>query len=82
MTPRTGIRRRYGSDGEHGQMIVLFALCLVAIIAVAGLLIDGGLAWSNRRQAQAAADTAALAAAKAIVAGAATASRRRRPWRT
>lgn len=67
MTPRTGIGRRYGRDGEHGQMIVLFALCLVAIIAVAGLLIDGGLAWSNRRQAQAAADTAALAAAKAIV---------------
>ena len=53
--------------GQHGQMIVLFALSLVAIIAVAGLLIDGGRAWSNRRQAQAAADTAALAAAKDIV---------------
>jgi hypothetical protein len=49
-------------------MIVLFALCLIAIIAMAGLLVDGGMAWANRRQAQAAADTAALAAAKAIVA--------------
>jgi len=69
MTPRTGLRRRYGRNGEHGQMLVLFALTLIfAIIAMAGLLIDGGMAWSNRRQAQAAADTAALAAAKAIVA--------------
>ena len=67
MTRRMGHRHRYGHDGEHGQMIVLFAICLVAIVAMAGLLIDGGLAWANRRQAQAAADTAALAAAKNIV---------------
>jgi hypothetical protein len=44
-------------------------MCLLVVIAMAGLLIDGGLAWTNRRQAQAAADTAALAAAKGIVAG-------------
>jgi len=69
MTPPMGQRRRYGRDGEHGQMIVIFTLALIAIIAMAGLLIDGGMAWSNRRQAQAAADTAALAAAKAIVTG-------------
>jgi Flp pilus assembly protein TadG len=50
-------------------MIVLFALCLVAIIAMAGLLIDGGMAWANRRSAQAAADAAALAAAKAVSVG-------------
>jgi hypothetical protein len=54
---------------ERGQAIVLFAFVLVGIIAMAGLLIDGGLAWSNKRQAQTAADTAALAAAKAIVSG-------------
>jgi hypothetical protein len=45
---------------------VLFTLALVAMLAMAGLLIDGGMAWVNRRQAQAAADTAALAAAVAI----------------
>ena len=67
--PRTGLRRRYSRDGEHGQMIVLFALFLIAIIAMAGLLIDGRMAWANRRQAQTAADTAALAAAQ-LVAGA------------
>lgn len=54
-------------DRERGQVIVLFALALLAIIAMAGLLIDGGMAWSNRRQAQAAADTAALAAANAAI---------------
>lgn len=70
MSPRTTFRRRRGRDGEHGQFVVLFALCIVAIIAMAGLLIDGGMAWSNRRQAQAAADTGALAAAKAVVDGA------------
>jgi Flp pilus assembly protein TadG len=69
MTPRTGLRGRFGRNGEHGQMVVLFALCLIAIIAMAGLLIDGGMAWANRRQAQAAADTGALAAAQAFVAG-------------
>ena len=68
MTPGMGQPGRSGRDGEHGQMIVIFALCLVAIVAMAGLLIDGGMAWSHRRQAQAAADTAALAAAHAIVA--------------
>jgi Flp pilus assembly protein TadG len=69
MTLRTGLHRRDGRNGAHGQMIVLFGLCLIAIIAMAGLLIDGGMAWANRRQAQAAADTAALAGAKAIAGG-------------
>lgn len=62
-------RRSGRTDRERGQVIVLFALCLVAIIAMAGLLIDGGMAWANRRSAQSAADAAALAAAKAVVAG-------------
>jgi Putative Flp pilus-assembly TadE/G-like len=72
MTPRTGLRRRYGRNGEHGQMLVLFALCLIAIIAMAGLLIDSGMAWANRRQAQAAADTGALAAAHELTTGTGT----------
>lgn len=53
-------------DGQRGQALVLFALLLVVILGGAGLLVDGGMAWANRRQAQAAADLAALAAAKAI----------------
>ena len=78
MTPRTGPRRLDGRNREHGQIIVVFAICLVAIIAVAGLLIDGGMAWGNRRQAQAAADTSALAAAVKAAEGANTHRRDRR----
>lgn len=57
-------RRRHGR--EQGQVLVVFALAMVAMLAMAGLLIDSGLAWGNRRQAQTAADTAALAAMKAM----------------
>lgn len=57
------------NEGQKGQAIVLFAVLLVAMIAAAGLLVDGGMAWANRRQAQSAADLAALAAARAIADG-------------
>ena len=48
---------------EHGQVIVLFALALVAIVAAVGLVLDGGSAYSQRRTEQSAADLSALAAA-------------------
>jgi len=50
-------------------MVVLFVLVLVVLVGAAGLLLDGGMASANRRQAQAAADTAALAAARAVGSG-------------
>jgi hypothetical protein len=50
----------------RGQILLLFAASLIVVIAVAGLLIDGGFLLSNQRQAQAAADTGALAAAQAV----------------
>jgi Flp pilus assembly protein TadG len=56
----------YERDGQRGQALVLFALLLVVIVSGAGLLVDGGMAWANRRAAQSAADLSALAAAKAI----------------
>ena len=49
---------------EAGQVLIIFTIALVGVIAVAGLLVDGGMAWTNRRMAQNAADVAALAAAK------------------
>ena len=64
MTPKSARR-----ETERGQAVVLFALLLVVVLGAAGLLVDGGMAWANRRQAQAAADFAALAAAKAVVDG-------------
>src|SRR5438093_197323 len=70
---RSSLRRRMPAGEtrrQRGQVIVMFALGLTSIMAMVALLIDGGLAWGNRRQAQAAADTAALAAMKEIVSSA------------
>ena len=47
-------------------MLVIFALILTALVTMSGLLIDGGMAWVHRRQAQNAADAGALAAANAF----------------
>ena len=48
---------------ERGQALILIALAIVGIIALTALAIDGGMAFSDRRHAQNAADTASLAAA-------------------
>jgi Flp pilus assembly protein TadG len=66
---RRSFPRRPNRDREHGQIIVLFTLVLLVMVAVAGMLLDGGMASQTRRQAQAAADTAALAAAQQIAIG-------------
>jgi Flp pilus assembly protein TadG len=54
-------------ESERGQIIVVFALALVAIIAMVGLVLDGGSAFAMRRDEQSAADLAALAAANDYV---------------
>ena len=46
-----------------GAVAVLVALCLVAMLAIVALAIDGGLILDQRRRLQSAADAAALAAA-------------------
>ncbi len=50
--------------GERGQATVLFALMLVGLLGVAGLVIDGSNTQENHRQMQNAADAAALAGAE------------------
>lgn len=52
---------------EGGQILVLFALSLVAIIAMVGLVLDGGAAYAQRRSQQNASDVAALAAANDLI---------------
>ncbi|HEY3334922.1 MAG TPA: pilus assembly protein TadG-related protein [Candidatus Limnocylindrales bacterium] len=52
---------------DDGQMLVIFAICLVAIIAMTGLVIDGGMTFVQRREQQNVADAAALAGAYAYV---------------
>ena len=48
---------------EQGQAIVLIVIALVIMVVMAALIVDGGNAYANRRNAQTAADAAALAAA-------------------
>ncbi len=48
---------------ERGQVLILIVLAIVGLIGLTGLAIDGGNAYSDRRHAQTAADTASMAAA-------------------
>jgi Flp pilus assembly protein TadG len=52
---------------QRGQILVIFALSLVAITAMVGLILDGGSAFAQRRAEQNAADLAALAAANDLI---------------
>jgi Flp pilus assembly protein TadG len=60
-------QRPGGRPEESGQIIVIFALALVAIVAMVGLVLDGGSAFAQRRAEQNAADLAALAAANDLI---------------
>jgi len=50
---------------QNGQTLVIVALLLVGLLALLGLVLDGGNMYFQRRQAQLAADAGALAAARA-----------------
>jgi Flp pilus assembly protein TadG len=57
------------SPGERGQILVIFAIGLVVIIGMVGLVLDGGSTFAQRRVEQNAADLAAVAAANAYLHG-------------
>ena len=59
--------RRSGTDRERGQILVIFALGLVVMIGMVGLVLDGGGAFAQRRSEQNAVDLAALAGANAYL---------------
>jgi Flp pilus assembly protein TadG len=61
------LRRRRGARDERGQILVLFALGAVAMIAMVGLVLDGGDTFAQRRDQQAGADVAAMAGANAYM---------------
>ncbi|MEK6720547.1 MAG: pilus assembly protein TadG-related protein [Chloroflexota bacterium] len=61
--------RRPARARDRGQVLVLFALSAVILLAGAGLAIDVGRFYSERRFLQNAADAAALAAANALIRG-------------
>src|SRR5262245_57071527 len=54
---------------RRGQIMVLFALMVPAIIAMIGLAVDGGRLLAERRRLQGAADAAAWAAASELLYG-------------
>ncbi|OGO75645.1 MAG: hypothetical protein A3K45_00225 [Chloroflexi bacterium RIFOXYC12_FULL_59_14] len=51
---------------EKGQALILIVLAIVGLIGLTALAVDGGMAYSERRQSQNAADSSALAAALVI----------------
>jgi hypothetical protein len=59
--------RRFASDERRdgGQILVIFALALTAIVAMTGLVLDGGSTFVQRRNMQNVADNAAMSAAYA-----------------
>lgn len=52
--------------GQRGQMTILVAVMLTALLAFLALTIDGGFAFSHRREMQNSADAASLAGARQI----------------
>lgn len=54
---------------EKGQALILIVLAIVGMIGMTALAVDGGMAYSERRQAQNAADSSALDAALAKIRG-------------
>jgi hypothetical protein len=62
-------RQGHHREPAHGQVIVIFALSLVALMAVAGLAFDVGRFYSEKRYLQNAADAGALAVANALIRG-------------
>jgi uncharacterized membrane protein len=59
------LTRRLGG-GDEGQVLVMVALMMVGLVAVVGLVSDGGLVFSQRRDLQNVADAAAAAGAMQI----------------
>ena len=55
-------RSQSRARNERGQVLVIFALALVAIVAMTGLVLDGGSTFVQRRDQQNVADAAAMAA--------------------
>ncbi len=57
-----GLFKRRDTD-ERGQILVIVALGLVVMVAMVGIVIDGGYAWGKQRETQNGADAASEAGA-------------------
>ncbi|MFM8425464.1 MAG: pilus assembly protein TadG-related protein, partial [Chloroflexota bacterium] len=54
-------------NSESGQALILIVFAIIGLIGMTGLTVDGGIAFSDKRNAQNAADTAALAAGRMMI---------------
>jgi hypothetical protein len=52
---------------ERGQILVIVAVGFIVMVALVGLVVDGGYAWGKQRETQNAADSAAEAGAVVIM---------------
>jgi hypothetical protein len=59
-------RRHSRSDRERGQVLIIVAGGITTLLLLAGLVLDGGIALFNRRDAQNTADIMALAGTKFV----------------
>lgn len=67
-TPRhRGLFARRSRSNESGQVLVIVGVGLVALIAMVGLVVDGGHAWGRQRITQNGADSAAKAGAVVLL---------------
>lgn len=57
----------YHKKSEKGQALILIVLAIVGMIGLTAMAVDGGMAYSDRRQSQNAADASALNAALAKI---------------
>jgi hypothetical protein len=57
---------RVTRQGERGQILAIVAGGITALLLLAGLVLDGGIAFFNRRDAQNLADTASLAGTRIV----------------
>src|SRR5688500_13350547 len=63
---RSHLKFNRSERAPRGQIVVIVALALTTLVAMVGVVVDGGMAWSNRRQVQNAADSASLAGARVL----------------
>src|SRR5512135_3223457 len=54
---------------ERGQALIIIVFALIVLFGITGLAVDGGMAYSDRRHAQNAADSSALTGALELVRG-------------
>ena len=67
---------------HRGQILIMFAFMLVALLGALGLSVDLGMAFSQRRTMQSAADAGAYAGAWAVLKSKAVSRRKSTPSST